>query len=126
MHTDSLVAVRSVVDSRSADLEVSLVLDEQRAQELRVEVERQLSEVAAEEEEGDGVAMSFAEAEAQWQRLEVLTSALAAELTEQLRTILEPTLAARLSGDYRCGFGPCLRARNVLQCVLMCNCHKIH
>lgn len=36
-------------------------------------------------------------------RYELLTSRLSQELTEQLRLILEPTLASTLQGDYRSG-----------------------
>ena len=36
-------------------------------------------------------------------RYEALTSDLAADLCEQLRLILEPTLATKLQGDYRTG-----------------------
>merc|ERR1719498_1850229 len=38
-----------------------------------------------------------------WRRLELLTGALSGELAEQLRLILEPTLASRLQGDFRTG-----------------------
>jgi len=38
-----------------------------------------------------------------WQRYEALTHDLAYTLCEQLRLILEPTLATRLKGDYRSG-----------------------
>lgn len=38
-----------------------------------------------------------------WQKLELLTSDYAHELCEQLRLILEPTLATKLRGDYRTG-----------------------
>jgi midasin len=38
-----------------------------------------------------------------WRTLEDLTGALSGELSEQLRLILEPTLASRLRGDYRTG-----------------------
>ena len=38
-----------------------------------------------------------------WTRLELLTGALSGELAEQLRLILEPTLASRLTGDFRTG-----------------------
>ena len=38
-----------------------------------------------------------------WSRCEALTQGLASELTEQLRLILEPTLASKLAGDYRTG-----------------------
>eukprot|EP00455_Lapot_gusevi_P015782 TRINITY_DN1803_c0_g1_i3.p1 TRINITY_DN1803_c0_g1~~TRINITY_DN1803_c0_g1_i3.p1 ORF type:complete len:851 (+),score=329.23 TRINITY_DN1803_c0_g1_i3:117-2555(+) len=38
-----------------------------------------------------------------WRKLDLLTSDLATQLCEQLRIILEPTLASKLSGDYRTG-----------------------
>lgn len=38
-----------------------------------------------------------------WARCEGLTAGLAAELTEQMRLILEPTTASKLAGDYRTG-----------------------
>jgi midasin len=38
-----------------------------------------------------------------WQRLDSLTSASAAALCEQLRLVLEPTLATGLAGDFRTG-----------------------
>ena len=38
-----------------------------------------------------------------WARFEALTMPLTGELCEQLRLILEPTLAARMQGDYRTG-----------------------
>jgi midasin len=36
-------------------------------------------------------------------RCEALTSGLSSELTEQLRLILEPTLASKMAGDYKTG-----------------------
>lgn len=42
---------------------------------------------------------------AAWARTEALTEGLAGELAEQLRLILEPTVASRLAGDYRSGAG---------------------
>lgn len=38
-----------------------------------------------------------------WRRCELLTAKPSQELAEQLRLILEPTLASKLSGDYRTG-----------------------
>ncbi|CAH2065804.1 unnamed protein product [Thlaspi arvense] len=38
-----------------------------------------------------------------WRRCELLTSKPSQELAEQLRLVLEPTLASKLSGDYRTG-----------------------
>lgn len=38
-----------------------------------------------------------------WARCDALVAPLASELSEQLRLLLEPTLASRLAGDYRTG-----------------------
>ncbi|CAN6468645.1 unnamed protein product [Victoria cruziana] len=38
-----------------------------------------------------------------WQRYEKITGALSQELAEQLRLVMEPTLASKLQGDYRTG-----------------------
>ncbi|EFJ21628.1 hypothetical protein SELMODRAFT_6518, partial [Selaginella moellendorffii] len=38
-----------------------------------------------------------------WQKYEQLTGRLSQDLAEQLRLILEPTLASRLQGDYKSG-----------------------
>ncbi|XP_032235337.2 midasin-like isoform X2 [Nematostella vectensis] len=38
-----------------------------------------------------------------WQKYELLTAGLAQELCEQLRLVLEPSLATKLRGDYRTG-----------------------
>ena len=51
---------------------------------------------------------------AAWSRCEVLTAGLAGELAEQLRLILEPTVASRLAGDYRSGVRPVCRAPNAV------------
>lgn len=42
-------------------------------------------------------------ASASWQKLELNTTRLSQELTEQLRLVLEPTLASKLQGDYKTG-----------------------
>lgn len=51
----------------------------------------------------EGSAEAEAAGRAVWARTEALTAGLAAELAEQLRLILEPTLASRLAGEYRTG-----------------------
>ncbi|XP_020093830.1 midasin isoform X2 [Ananas comosus] len=38
-----------------------------------------------------------------WKKYEMVTTRLSQELTEQLRLVLEPTLASKLQGDYRTG-----------------------
>ncbi|XP_020701231.1 midasin isoform X3 [Dendrobium catenatum] len=40
---------------------------------------------------------------ADWRRYELATTRLSQELAEQLRVVLEPTLASRLQGDYKTG-----------------------
>ncbi|KAA8540261.1 hypothetical protein F0562_024176 [Nyssa sinensis] len=42
-------------------------------------------------------------ATALWRRYELLTTRLSQELAEQLRLVLEPTLASKLQGDYKTG-----------------------
>ena len=48
-------------------------------------------------------AMTMNEARALWKHSEIATQELAAGLCEQLRLILEPTLATKLRGDYKTG-----------------------
>nr|CAH7759817.1 unnamed protein product [Callosobruchus chinensis] len=62
---------------------------------IRGEVERQLA--AWSDPPG------CAEAERAWQKISSVTGGLAQELSEQLRLVLEPTLASRLKGDFRTG-----------------------
>ena len=74
-------------------------LSAERAAELRAELDRRLraaSEGAV--DEGD-----MAHGKDIWSRCEALTSGLVGELAEQLRLILEPTLASKLGGEYRTG-----------------------
>lgn len=59
--------------------------------------------VGVDREEADDPAAALLAGGRAWARCEALTSGLAAELTEQLRLILEPTIASRLAGDYRSG-----------------------
>ena len=42
-------------------------------------------------------------ATALWRRFELSTTKLSHELTEQLRLVMEPTVASKLQGDYRTG-----------------------
>ncbi|VEN33727.1 unnamed protein product, partial [Callosobruchus maculatus] len=62
---------------------------------IRGEVERQLA--AWSDPPGSE------EAERAWQKISSVTGGLAQELSEQLRLVLEPTLASRLKGDFRTG-----------------------
>eukprot|EP00899_Mesostigma_viride_P010035 jgi/Mesvir1/19032/Mv12798-RA.1 len=64
-------------------------------QELQAEIE------AARDAEAPGA--REARARDIWRKYDALTGATAHELAEQLRLILEPTLATKLAGDYRSG-----------------------
>ena len=59
--------------------------------------------------EGEDAAARAARARALWPRFEALTAQLAQELAEQLRLILEPSLASKLQGDFRGGRGSASR-----------------
>lgn len=77
-------------------------LTEERAQALRQELDRRLKEAS----EGGGAAGpggDDAYGREVWARCEALTSGLVGDLAEQLRLLLEPTLASKLAGDYRTG-----------------------
>lgn len=63
------------------------------------ELQAELDAAVAKWQGGDGVAA----AEELWRRFEGRVSGLAQELCEQLRLVLEPTLASKLQGDYRTG-----------------------
>lgn len=76
-------------------------LTEARIAELRLELEARLQEAA-----GGGAgedADDLVHGRAVWAQCDALTSGLVGDLAEQLRLILEPTLASRLGGDYRTG-----------------------
>eukprot|EP00798_Chlamydomonas_sp_ICE-L_P024875 gene24875-10536_t len=73
-------------------------LSEERADALRQQLDERLRAPVAEDPSGSeryGAEL--------WSRCEALTAGLSSELTEQLRLILEPTLASKLAGDYRTG-----------------------
>ncbi len=73
-------------------------LGAERAAALRAELDRRLRAAA----EGGGAPAGEHGREV-WARCEALTAGLVGELAEQLRLILEPTLATRLAGDFRAG-----------------------
>lgn len=68
-------------------------LTEEELREIRKDLEVEIHD-------RDG---SMENARVVWQKLEQMTVRLSQELAEQLRLILEPTLAAKLQGDYRSG-----------------------
>ncbi|KAG7670517.1 hypothetical protein KSW81_003079 [Nannochloris sp. 'desiccata'] len=78
-------------------------LSGERAEELRAELDRRLRAAS----EGDSSLMSseadLAHGRDVWAKCESLTAGLVGELAEQLRLILEPTLASKLGGEYRTG-----------------------
>eukprot|EP00850_Spirogloea_muscicola_P002909 SM000011S19087 [mRNA] locus=s11:783175:828718:+ [translate_table: standard] len=92
----SFVAVRQM----SALEEVAPRLSEQDAQEVRRDVEHKVYQLQS---GGEDQGLRMERGRAAWQHLEQLTGRLAMELAEQLRLILEPTLATKLAGDYRTG-----------------------
>ncbi|XP_074294838.1 midasin-like [Silene latifolia] len=68
---------------------------------------RDQSEVSESEDLADELVEQFndmkVDAGARWRNYELRTTRLSQELAEQLRLIMEPTLASKLQGDYRTG-----------------------
>lgn len=89
------------VQLERTSLDASPPLSEEEQALLRERTEECLEAMRARSAAGGGA--TSAEASALWAQFETLTSSLSAELCEQLRLILEPTLAARLQGDYKTG-----------------------
>lgn len=56
------------------------------------------------------------DAAALWRRYESLTTRLSQELAEQLRLVMEPTLASKLQGDYRTGKRINMKKVSMRQC----------
>ncbi|RWW51704.1 hypothetical protein BHE74_00041923, partial [Ensete ventricosum] len=52
----------------------------------------------------------------EWKRYEVVTTRLSQELAEQLRLVMEPTLASKLQGDYKTGKR--INMKKVNNCIL--------
>jgi len=114
----SKLAAASLEDSSNNDLlfdpETSQFLpclSEERIAELRAELDRRLKlaseqgvvgAVGGQQEQEERAALMEYGQEV-WERCEALTSGLVGELTEQLRLILDPTLASKLAGDYQSG-----------------------
>jgi midasin len=69
---------------------------------LREQLDERLQQRAA-AGPGPGSEADAAYGRAVWARCAALTAAQAAELTEALRLVLQPTLASRLAGDYSSG-----------------------
>lgn len=99
----ALVALR-LENASLADGEVNDAIvqySEQELASLRQEAEASLADWKNASSEAG--ADDAARASDLWARFEALTAPLTGELCEQLRLILEPTLAARMQGDYRTG-----------------------
>lgn len=91
-------------DAEEADALPSVpVLTDDQVAALRGEAEEALAAWQGASQLGLQDGELAARAGALWTRFESLTAPLASELCEQLRLILEPTLAAKLQGDYRTG-----------------------
>ncbi|KAI0223469.1 AAA ATPase midasin [Massospora cicadina] len=86
---DTMDATEDAVEAPAAEVDVEA---------LRRELEQQLA-VWCQQQDGDKAQNS----RELWMRYEHLTHDLALNLCEQLRLILEPTLATKLQGDYRTG-----------------------
>lgn len=79
-------------------------LSPEQAAALRAQLDERLQAGAAgASTHADGSAIDLVHGAAVWTRCEALVGGLAGDLTEQLRLILEPTLASKLAGDYRTG-----------------------
>jgi midasin len=80
-------------------------LPPEQANALRAELDARLRDAASASAggEGSGDAAAAAYGREMWGRCEALVAGLAGELTEQLRLILEPSLASRLGGEFRSG-----------------------
>lgn len=98
--TKRLGEMEAIDESHSLTVDESLVahepLDPEQIEQMRQELETTVSEWREEGRDSH-------QARELWQRYETLTHDLAMGLCEQLRLILEPTLATKLKGDYRTG-----------------------
>ena len=97
----------AIVELKNANIdhqEIPLIreLTEEEIEIARTEAEKDL-QAFREDKDNLGGEMDEEAAQHLWRTLEDLTGALSGELSEQLRLILEPTLASRLRGDYRTG-----------------------
>lgn len=78
-------------------------LDADAAEALRQQLDAQLKGAAAAALGAAGDESLMRYGSEVWSRCESLTLGLASELTEQLRLILEPTLASKMAGDFKTG-----------------------
>jgi midasin len=85
-------AMMDVIESIPEELQVP-----KSYEEMRMELELEVSKLRNAHE------MDLSHAHALWKKYDLLTSDFAMDLAEQLRLILEPTLATKLKGDYKTG-----------------------
>ena len=111
-HADHDMNLNSIVSLRlaSSDLDDGVENQEEEEEEsdsavrdrmdfLRKELDRRLQAAS----EGNLSDSNIEHGQIVWNHCEALTSNLVGELTEQLRLILEPSLATKLGGEYRTG-----------------------
>lgn len=95
-----------VVGERKFNEEQSDSMFQNEEVELKLEEDESIEQAASDDfliKINDTPAMSLEHARELWNHSEVSTQELAAGLCEQLRLILEPTLATKLRGDYKTG-----------------------
>lgn len=103
MNQDSIVATHRTdfADIETLDIceKENVEVDSNRIEFLRRELDQRLRLIS----EGSILETDLDHGQAVWARCETLTSGLVGELTEQLRLILEPSMATKLGGEYRTG-----------------------
>ncbi|XP_065212438.1 midasin [Planococcus citri] len=77
--------------------------DEEKRHELTIEYIESLKNKVQEQLSTWNQTPALEEASTAWEMFSAITSNLSQELSEQLRLVLEPTLASRLRGDFRTG-----------------------
>eukprot|EP01134_Creolimax_fragrantissima_P005503 CFRG5503T1 len=93
--SDSFMHTTNSVDEYALEQ----ILTEEEIQDKRDEVEK----ILAQWRDGHLQSNDAGIGESLWAEYETITSGLSQDLCEQLRVILEPSLATRLQGDYRTG-----------------------
>lgn len=87
-HSDSLVSIKKSYLSEDVHQLSQLFLDD--------------NDLGRAWDSGD-TSVSVNNATALWRRYELLTTRLSQEMAEQLRLVMEPTMASKLQGDYKTG-----------------------
>jgi midasin len=90
-------------DASNDDADLDLDIDMEEVNATTDVKEEEVDEIEIELKEGEGVVGTNNDGEDLWRKYASLTSDLSYALCEQLRLILEPTLATRLQGDFRTG-----------------------